>query len=72
MLSPFRFAGILTVIFAVCGPMRAEQIAPAGSRVTIDKLVIDNGPSHTVKYFVKGGSPPVSYTHLTLPTTPYV
>src|SRR6516225_10113763 len=57
MLSPFRFAGILTVIFAVCGPMRAEQIAPAGSRVTIDKLVIDNGPSHTVKYFVKGGSP---------------
>jgi hypothetical protein len=25
--------------------------------VTIDRLVVDNGPAHTVKYFVKGGSP---------------
>src|SRR6266852_6328778 len=57
MLSPFRFAGIITVIFAVCGPARAQQIAPPGSGVTIDKIVIDNGPAHTVKYFVKGGSP---------------
>jgi hypothetical protein len=57
MLSPFRFAGIIIVIFAVCGPARAQQIAPAGSGVTIDKVVVDNGPAQTVKYFVKGGSP---------------
>jgi hypothetical protein len=57
MLSPFRFAGIITVIFTVCGPARAQPIAPPGSGVTIDKLVIDNGLVHTVKYFVKGGSP---------------
>jgi hypothetical protein len=57
MLSPVRFAGIMTLIFAVCGPARAQPIAPAGSGVTIDKVVVDNGPAHTVKYFVKGGSP---------------
>jgi hypothetical protein len=48
---------IMTVIFAVCGPARAQQIAPAGSGVTIDKVVVDNGSAHTVKYIVKGGSP---------------
>mgnify|MGYP006979278101 CR=1 FL=1 len=26
----------------------------------------------TTAYFLMGGLPPVSYTHLTLPTTPYV
>src|SRR5260370_25640563 len=57
MLSPFRFAGIITVIFAVCGAATAQAIAPAGSGVTIDKLDIENGLAHTVKYFVKGGSP---------------
>ena len=57
MLSPFRFAVIITVIFAVCGSARAQQIAPAGSGVTIDKVVIDNGAAHTVKYAVTGGSP---------------
>src|SRR5262249_30954967 len=57
MLSPFRFAGIIIVIFAVCGPARAQAIAPAGSGVKIDKIVIDNGLAHTVKYFVTGGSP---------------
>jgi len=57
MLSPVRFAGIILVIIAVCGPARAQQIAPAGSGVTIDKVVVDNGSAHTVKYFVKGGSP---------------
>ena len=57
MLSPFRFAVIMTVLFAVCGPARAQEIAPAGSGVTIDKVAIDNGLAHTVKYFVKGGSP---------------
>jgi hypothetical protein len=56
-VSPFRFAGIITVIFAVCGPARAQAIAPAGSGVTIDKLVVENGLAHTVKYYVKGGSP---------------
>ncbi|MFL5240521.1 MAG: Tudor-knot domain-containing protein [Gemmataceae bacterium] len=56
MLSLFRFAAIITVIFAVCGAATAQQIAPVGSGVTIDKLVIENGPAHTVKYFVTGGS----------------
>jgi RNA binding activity-knot of a chromodomain len=57
MLSPLRLAGIIAVIFAVCGSATAQQIAPAGSGVTIDKVVIDNGLANTVKYFVKGGSP---------------
>jgi RNA binding activity-knot of a chromodomain len=57
MPSQFRFAGIVTVIFAVCGPARAQELAPAGSGVTINKVVIENGLAHTVKYFVKGGSP---------------
>jgi hypothetical protein len=57
MLSPFRFAGTTIVIFAVCGLARAQAIAPAGSGVTIDKIVIENGPTHTVRYSVKGGSP---------------
>jgi hypothetical protein len=57
MLSPFRFAGIMTLILAVCGPARSQQIAPARSGVTINKIVIDNGLAHTVKYFVTGGSP---------------
>lgn len=57
MLSPLRFAGIITVIFAVCGSATAQQIAPAGSGVTINKVVVDNGPAHTVNYFVTGGSP---------------
>jgi hypothetical protein len=57
MLSPLRFAGIITVIFVVCGPARAQAIAPAGSGVTIDKIDVQNGLAHSVKYFVKGGSP---------------
>jgi hypothetical protein len=57
MLSPVRFAGIVTVIFAICGPVRAQQMAPAGSGVKIDRVVIDNGLAHTVKYYVTGGSP---------------
>ena len=57
MLSPFRFAGIISVIFAVCGPARAQELAPPGSEVSIYKQVIDNAFSHTVKYYVKGGSP---------------
>ena len=57
MLSPFCFAGIITVIFAVCGPARAQELAPPGSDVSIHKIVIDGAFSHTVKYFVKGGSP---------------
>ncbi len=57
MLSPFRFAGILTVIFAVCGSASAQELAPPGSGVSIHKLVISTSSSHTVSYFVKGGSP---------------
>src|SRR5947208_13095185 len=57
MLSPLRFAGIITVLLAVCGLARAQPIAPAGSGVTINKVVIDNGLAHTVRYVVTGGSP---------------
>jgi RNA binding activity-knot of a chromodomain len=57
MLSRLRFAMIVTVLFAVCGSATAQQIAPAGSGVTINKVVIDNGPAHTVRYSVTGGSP---------------
>jgi hypothetical protein len=57
MLSSFRFTVIITIIFAVCSPAWAQQLAPAGSGVTINKTVIDNGLAHTVKYFVTGGSP---------------
>jgi len=37
MLSPFRFAGIITAIFAVCGPAMAQQIAPPGSGVDVGR-----------------------------------
>src|SRR5262245_21514742 len=57
MPSPFRFAGILAVISAACGPARAQAIAPPSSGVTIDKMVIQNGLARTVKYSVTGGSP---------------
>jgi hypothetical protein len=57
MRSACRFAGILTVLIAVCGPVGAQEIAPAGSGVSIQKMVIANGPTQTVKYFVTGGSP---------------
>jgi hypothetical protein len=57
MQSPFRFAGIITVILAVCSLARAQEIAPAGSGVSIHKVAVDNGLAHTVKYFVTGGSP---------------
>src|SRR5262249_39195869 len=57
MLSQFRFAGIITVIFAVCGPARAQELAPPGSGVSIHKQVIEGAFSQTVKYYVKGGSP---------------
>ena len=56
MSSLFRCAGIVTVIFAVCGPARAQELAPPGSGVSIHKVNIENGPSHTVKYYVTGGS----------------
>jgi hypothetical protein len=57
MLPSLRFAGIITAIFAVCGFATAQEIAPANSGVSIQKLSIDNGGAHTVKYFVTGGSP---------------
>jgi hypothetical protein len=57
MLRTFRFAVILTVLLAVCCPAWAQQISPTGSGVTIDKMVVNNGPAQTVRYFVTGGSP---------------
>src|SRR5205085_3827412 len=47
----------ITVTFAVCGLARAQELAPPGSEVGIHKLVIETGFSHTVKYYVEGGSP---------------
>jgi hypothetical protein len=55
MLSPFRFAGIITVFFAVWGSARAQEPAPAGSGPSVHKMVIDSG-ARTVRYFVTGGS----------------
>jgi hypothetical protein len=57
MRSSLRFAGIITVVFVVCGLASAQEIAPASPGVTINKMTIDSGPTHTVKYFVQGGSP---------------
>jgi len=57
MSSPYRLAGIPIVLFAVCGLARAQEIAPAGSGVSINKVVVDSGLTHTVKYYVTGGSP---------------
>src|SRR5262245_36884031 len=56
MLSPFRLAGIMAVIFAACGLTRAQEIAPPGSGVSIHKVVVESGPTQTVKYYVTGGS----------------
>ncbi len=57
MQSPCRHAGILIAVIAVCGPARAQELAPAGSGVSIHKTVIENGTVQTVKYYVTGGSP---------------
>jgi hypothetical protein len=57
MLSLFPIAGIITLIFVVCGPARAQELAPPDSGVSIHKLVIEGPFSHTVRYYVKGGSP---------------
>jgi hypothetical protein len=56
MLSPYRFAGIITVTFAACGPARAQELAPPRSGVSVHKLTITNGSSRIVHYYVKGGS----------------
>src|SRR5262245_56472496 len=56
VLSPFRLAGIITVLFAVSEHARAQELAPAGSGVSVHKLAIDSGFNHTVKYIVTGGS----------------
>ncbi len=57
MLSPFRSAGVITAIFAVCGSARSQELAPPGTGVSIHKLTINTALSRTVKYTVKGGSP---------------
>src|SRR5215471_19277935 len=57
MLPSFRFAGIITAVFAVCGSAMAQELAPANSGVSIQKVAIDNDGAHTVKYYVTGGSP---------------
>src|SRR5260221_12787688 len=57
MRSSFRFAGVIAVIFAVCGAAGAQELAPPGSGVSISKIVIYSGSIHAVKYLVKGGSP---------------
>jgi len=57
VLSSFRSAGTVALLFAVSGPALAQEMAPAGTGVSVHKLAIDNGSTHTVKYYVKGGSP---------------
>src|SRR5262249_6120501 len=36
---------------------RSQELAPPGSGVSIHKVIIESAFSHTVKYYVKGGSP---------------
>ena len=43
-----------------------ERVEPAGNRIE-QRAVVEVSPAHLVR-----GLDPVSYTHLTLPTTPYV
>jgi hypothetical protein len=57
MPSSFCYAGIITVTLTIGGPARAQPIAPPGSGVTIKKIVVDNGPARSVKFYVTGGSP---------------
>src|SRR5262249_9058297 len=52
----FILAAINSMLFAVCGPARAQELAPAGTGVSVHKLSIDSAFSHTVKYIVTGGS----------------
>ena len=58
MPSPFRMAAVAALFLSVVvGPARSQELAPPGSGVSIYKQVIDSAFSHTVKYYVKGGSP---------------
>jgi len=57
MLPQFRVTGLIVAILVVCGPARAQELAPPGSDVSIHKVVIQGASTQTVKYFVKGGSP---------------
>lgn len=57
MLSPFRNAVTAITVFAIGGPLGAQQLTPAGSGVSIDRVVVENGLAPTVRYFVTGGSP---------------
>ena len=58
MPSPFRMAAVAALFLSVVvEPARSQELAPPGSGVSIQKLVIQSAFSHTVKYYVKGGSP---------------
>jgi hypothetical protein len=58
MLSPFRMAAVAALFLSVdVESARSQELAPPGSAVSIQKLVIDTAFSHTVRYTVKGGSP---------------
>jgi hypothetical protein len=56
MLAQFHCAGVFTAIVAVCGPARAQELAPPGSGVSIHKVTVTSPHSRTVKYYVTGGS----------------
>ena len=51
-----------------------SQTSQATGRLSAGHVIVKTLESHGVKrvYSVPGESYPVSYTHLTLPTTPYV
>src|SRR5262245_410173 len=41
VLSSFRLAGLIIALLAICGPARAQELAPAGRGVSVHKLAID-------------------------------
>ena len=58
MPSPFRWAAVAVLFLSVVVESAwSQELAPPGSDVSIHKLVIETGFSHTVKYYVEGGSP---------------
>src|SRR5262245_60296980 len=58
MPSPFRMAAVAALFLSVVvESARPQELAPPGSGISIHKVIIESAFSHTVKYYVKGGSP---------------
>ena len=49
-----------------------QLLTPAGQLTTLGDLPLNEALSPDGRYLIVSNNGPVSYTHLTLPTTPYV